>query len=388
MIEKPLDQITHVDLQYLIDNKIPESKTVEYKRELPENTESGKHDLLSAVSAFANTEGGDLLYGIEAKKGIPVAITGIGQHVEDTLRLELESRCRTGIEPRLPKLDFRFVATPGGKTALLIRIAKSWSSPHRVIVGKGGGHFYGRHSAGKFPMDTLELRNAFLMSQSVIERITNFLHGQINKIHNHHTPIPIHKGCKIALHIVPLSAFTSTDKIDLANDDNRNVLMNFHPIGSDSFQNSKINLEGIIYYTNINNGRSRAYTQIFRKGVVEAVHVIPEDGDGHKLIHKGFEKPIIQAVNKYLKIFKRIELSPPFYLFLSFIGVSEFKLVANLYEEAAADRDIIVLPEIVITDTTLKASRLLKPVFDMAWNAFGYPASQDYDADGNWKGHE
>ena len=71
MIPKPINKIGLEDLRALIDGEVAESKTLEYKREMP-----GRGDpilLLAAVSSFANTSGGDLLIGVEAAEGIPKA---------------------------------------------------------------------------------------------------------------------------------------------------------------------------------------------------------------------------------------------------------------------------------------------------------------------------
>ena len=47
----------------LVDGKVPESKTLEYKAELPIFNDSGKKEFLAGVSSFANTSGGYILYG-------------------------------------------------------------------------------------------------------------------------------------------------------------------------------------------------------------------------------------------------------------------------------------------------------------------------------------
>lgn len=67
MITKSLITLNEADLRRLIDEKVPESKQVEYKRKLPDGSDKGTVSFLRAVTAFANTQGGDLLYGIEAK---------------------------------------------------------------------------------------------------------------------------------------------------------------------------------------------------------------------------------------------------------------------------------------------------------------------------------
>jgi predicted HTH transcriptional regulator len=59
---------TAKDLDAVLDAKIKESRFIEYKRELPLTKESVK-DLLADVSAFANSAGGTILYGIDEDQG-------------------------------------------------------------------------------------------------------------------------------------------------------------------------------------------------------------------------------------------------------------------------------------------------------------------------------
>ncbi len=64
MIEKPLDEVTESDLQDLIEHAVLEGKAIEYKQELPE-TRGDRKTLAKEASSFANTQAGDLIYGIE-----------------------------------------------------------------------------------------------------------------------------------------------------------------------------------------------------------------------------------------------------------------------------------------------------------------------------------
>ena len=64
MIGTDLSKVTQKDLQDLIDNVVLEGKTIEYKATLPLGDPDGKKEFLKNVSSFANTSGGDIIYGI------------------------------------------------------------------------------------------------------------------------------------------------------------------------------------------------------------------------------------------------------------------------------------------------------------------------------------
>ena len=54
MIQKNFEDISKKDIDFLIDNKISEIKTLEYKRKFKVYTDSDKKEFLADISSFAN----------------------------------------------------------------------------------------------------------------------------------------------------------------------------------------------------------------------------------------------------------------------------------------------------------------------------------------------
>jgi hypothetical protein len=52
----------------------------------------------------------------------------------------------------------------------------------------------------------------------------------------------------------------------------------------------------------------------------------------------------------------------------------------------AIDRDVLMLPEILVEDLYARAGPLLKPTLDLVWNACGHASSPFFDSAGNWIG--
>ena len=50
----------------------------------------------------------------------------------------------------------------------------------------------------------------------------------------------------------------------------------------------------------------------------------------------------------------------------------------------AIDRETLILPETWVEDWDTPPGKILKPMFDLVWNACGYPASRNFDSEGNW----
>ena len=69
MIPKPLENVALTDIEVLVANAVAESRTLEFKAQLPGPKDEHKREFLYDVSAPANTDGGDLISGVEESKG-------------------------------------------------------------------------------------------------------------------------------------------------------------------------------------------------------------------------------------------------------------------------------------------------------------------------------
>lgn len=81
MISKPIDDIDISDINFLVENQVPEKRTLDYKQELPEDNKDGTKAFLADVCSFANSMGGDLIYGIKEERDEPGKTTGIPQEI-------------------------------------------------------------------------------------------------------------------------------------------------------------------------------------------------------------------------------------------------------------------------------------------------------------------
>lgn len=87
-------------IEGLISGKIQESLYLDYKRsEALENTEYCKKEISKDVSAFANSDGGKIIYGVSEKGHIPIEIDN-GQPVKGK-REWLEQVIKSNIQPRI-----------------------------------------------------------------------------------------------------------------------------------------------------------------------------------------------------------------------------------------------------------------------------------------------
>lgn len=386
MITKNVNEITEDYLQELIDNSVSEKKTLEYKQSLPGNSDADRKEFLADISSFSNASGGDLIYGIteDRDKGIPKKLEGLTVENVDQVITRLENMIRDGIKPRISGIDIQAIKVLKTKIALLIRIPKSWNSPHRVTF-KGHEKFYTRSTTGKYPMDVAELRIAFNLSETIIERIRRFREDRISKIFANETPVLFYDNAKIALHLIPIISFNPAQRCELNKITSHPEKL--EPIVHSGFHN-RHNLDGFLTYSKDGEGKSYSYVQLFNNGIIEAAegrYLDPRLNNGNlKIRGTAYEIQLMKSLTLYLSALKELNVELPIFIFLTFVGVKGYFMSVGqgMFEERGEyeiDRDILLLPEVIVENYDTAPEVILKPCFDAMWNACGFPRSPNYD---------
>ena len=390
VLNKPVEDITETELQKLIDEERIEKKVLEYKSELPGNKDSDKKEFLADISSFANCIGGDLIYGVieNRETGKPEKLEGIDIKNLDQEILRIDQKVRDGIEPNIPSssINIQEIQLGNSKYIILIRIRRSWMGPHRISF-KAWDRFYTRSTNGRYRFDVQELRSAFIISETMGEKIKNFKEKRISDIYSNNLPLPFYESPKIALHLIPMSAFNPRHKYDLK----QLSLYDIQPIGSSTFD-KRYNIDGLLTFSYFSGKkRSFSYVQLYRNAIIEAVdtYLIWSGIEDKTIPITAVENELIQAVQRYIEVYRKFNIDAPIFLFLTLIDVKEFRIsrgkILWINEKYPIDREIVQIPEIIIEDYNFEPSQLLKPIFDSIWNACGFERSLNYTTEGVWK---
>jgi hypothetical protein len=384
LIPKDLEKIQEQDLQELVSNSVLEHKTLEYKLTLPGNTNSEKKEFLADISSFANAAGGDLVYGVlqDSETGFPKELRGLDVQNIDQEILRLDSMIRSGINPRIPTIRTQPISLSNSKTVVIVRVQKSWISPHRVTL-QDHDKFYSRSTNGKYALDVTELRIAFNLSGTSAERIRSFRQDRISRIFANETPVPFKEGAKIILHLIPITAFDPSQQLDvqeIASHQQKLMPMIW------SSGKYRYNLDGFLTYSAGNSARTHSYVQMFRNGIIEAVEgtLLEED---QIIPASSYEEELIKSVPGYLSVLKALNVALPVFISLTLVGVEGYSMGVDRFrrfESTPIDREVLILPEVMIETYECKIDEVLRPIFDSIWNACGYPKSLNYDKEGKW----
>jgi len=387
MISKAIHEIVLADLEAL-KGVARETKTLEFKRELPAGR-PGALKVLAGVTALANTSGGDFVIGVAAKAGVADDVIGIQIPDADQYKLTLEQVLASNVEPRLPRIDIQEVDCGNGRWAFVVRVPQSWIGPHRVT---SDNNFYVRSSGATVPLGVDELRTAFGLRESGIERIEAFRRERLIKITAGETPVRIQEGPAVVLHMAPLPSFANRDLIDIVRLVANGTHMPLPLRGPGISGYPSANLLGFINFPGDDGKGAAGYGQLFRTGAFEGVSCSSVDMAVPYLGSLDFGNMIVGAVRRHLSLQASYDIAFPTFAMLSFCNASDLRFRrptefgGGYYDSNPLGETIVSFPEVLIERPDVDVPTIVRPLLNVVWNAFGFPESEMYTPQGAWKG--
>ncbi|NUQ75437.1 MAG: ATP-binding protein [Polyangiaceae bacterium] len=394
MFNKPFDEITKADIDRLVTDGIPEGRTLDYKAELPKSSDGEKKEFARDVTSFANAAGGYIVYGVTEQKDAAGKNTGVAGAADgllgvnaDTEILRMESMLRGNIDPIVPGLRFKKIEGFTNGPVILLHIPKSWAAPHMVAVDNDS-RFYSRGSAGKQSMDVREIRSAFVLSAEMPALIRRFRDERLGRIMADETPMALMGRARVVLHMIPFSSMgIDTGGIDLAAIDADAPA----PLRTGSGWNNRYNFDGWLSFSGPDRGAQRSYLQVFRSGALETVMAYTHGpSSGVTLFYNpwGIEEDVLDALRRYVQLYKKHQVEPPVVIALSLLNFRNATIPPNPESPGddvySVDRDMLLLPDVLVRDYGDALHTLMRPAFDALWQAAGVPKSFSYDENGKW----
>lgn len=153
LFKKPLSEVEFSDIQKLKGDRIEESLILDYKKEMISDDKLVKH-----ITAFSNTNGGFLVFGVEetGRGGYPKDIPGIKASVNVE---RLEQIIISNIRPRIGVQFSNKIDIPNSdRIILIIRIPEGQNRPHH---DSRSHKYYKRYNFGSISMDEHEVESLY-----------------------------------------------------------------------------------------------------------------------------------------------------------------------------------------------------------------------------------
>jgi hypothetical protein len=141
------------DLQSLHTNSVQESSTLEYKASAAVD-KSTKDEVAKDISAMANAEGGQIVYGMTEVNHLPAGLDG-GVNPKPYDGLWFEQVIQQNVSPKIEGLKILLIAVGAGNNAVVVTVPQS-NTVHQVKSGL----YYRRRNFRNDIMADYEIREA------------------------------------------------------------------------------------------------------------------------------------------------------------------------------------------------------------------------------------
>lgn len=152
------DIYTIRDIQDLIDNEVEESVHLEFKSAgALGKWDSKKAEMTKDVAAFANADGGIIVYGLSEQNHKAYALSFIDGNV--FTKEWIEQVLNSGIQQKIKGLRIYPIRKDGNveQSIYVVKIPKSYDTPHMSKDKK----FYRRYNFEAVPMEEYEIRDLY-----------------------------------------------------------------------------------------------------------------------------------------------------------------------------------------------------------------------------------
>jgi hypothetical protein len=239
-------------------------------------------------------------------------------------------------------------------------------------------------------------RKKFTLSQSesISQKIVNFYNDRIAKIVAGETPVPLMDKRNIVLHLFPVTAFDGSG-VDVTSQARNfpkmlTTLTNRNPY-------PRYNFDGLLCAEKYMGQQYDGYLQLYRHGIIEVVDALmlsqrPKEDVSTVIQPHVIEKHLIENLKNYLSLLNQIEITPPIFLMITFLNVAGAIMWTNNIDIFLStksllpyNRNIMSFPEIELQSiVTEDADKILRPIFDVMWQAAGQEKCPHYNAEGKW----
>lgn len=361
MLDKPFSELCLEDVLALKTNGVEEGKSIDFKLEIHLDNSSQRKEFAADITSFANTIGGDLIIGVSEEQGVIQELQGIEVTDKDKLLQRIESILRDIVAPQITGLDMNFYPIEEqNKYILHIRVPQSYVGPHIV----NGEKFYGRNNAGKYPLDFVEIKQRFTLSNQVQEKIKHYHLERIMKIKANEGYWELQDGGAVLINLVPLQSFSESVYVSALTQDR----FQLNTLYGNRAYDPMIQFEGIAGI------HKSSYHHINRQGIIEIAdkQILNYQQDA-KIFAKSIIERILTIIPSAFHNLQELGLNGPYVILTSVLDVKGRVFSYNEHDFSTVNlrENDMIFPPILITNPSdlSEYDRILKELF---MNATGH----------------
>jgi len=351
------------DLQELLDNPdYRENEYIDYKvtfafLEMEKGNPERQvriAEFRSDVCAFANADGGYLIYGISDVKGMAKAVVGIEIPNNNTDKFELERKNNlNSIMPKIPSLQFGYIPLKTGKFVVVIQIRKDGFSPYIHLENEMNYKVYKRVGNGKSSIGYLELKNMFNQSLSIENEVQAYRQQRIDYYRSQEDTEDKRYSQFMLVHIIPDTFMDSTYRKNMFILQRRNPNLNIGSIFNSSYY-SQPNADGLRFP----DYREETVGLLTNQGIAEYFAPLKEGLSRTDRYPNGYFpcdyywEQIENIIVKYISIMKSILETKRLFIGISILGCKGATTNDSFerYYKGYIDRDTVLCIPILFDD--------------------------------------
>lgn len=406
------DSLSAEDVVDAVENQVPEGREIEYKRELDVTDDNHKQTFVGEVCSFANTDGGDLIIGIQEANGSAGILYPFECENMDDLINRWVQIISSNTDPQILQryVDIKtveinqshseYVAADVPETGyvLVVRVIPSHYPLHQETISST---FYERSASGKSPLATSEVQRLLSTHDEFEQELKDLLTTRIESIQSNDVDTKVRQDYPLAvLHIFSRSTFDRSVIID------PNAAHVDSPHNSDQAYPPLLRADGISpgawydfdgeryisgaelpqYEAEYGHQVFSAYTRTHRDGYIEAV----SDSIG-RLVHDHPEYPhhfvvdgsrlrqmLEGSLEQYVQFLNQEDVEFPLYCSLTLLNTDDLAFGLGFRTSMTDQRrrlsdDLIRLPREVIASSRNDIARHVDELMDNAFRLAGYP---------------
>lgn len=395
LLHIPVANLKSEHIDDLLDNRAIETKHIEYKRSLPPtqaelkelrqtkgNSEHNpRREFACDVAAMANSEGGDIIFGICGKdfKVYPIALNDW-----DQTRTSLEQSIQSLIEPKILGCDFKLIEWENSGFIVVLRVPKSLIGPHQVLGGPP--RYLLRLVGGKSEMDTAQLRAAFQTSATAIEFARMWRAQRFSEVVDRRQQWPFNAKALQTTYLIPLTLADPTARFEIRKLAEQKNLLTVSK--ANVAMRSRVNADGFQTFSSRSaSPEDSGSVQFYVNGAVESIKALTADRFQEKVISgQTYEGELLLSLYRQLGAMRNIGVNLPILAGIAFLEVENMRIAGGNYA-ANRDSDVHIINqnqipfrEILISEwpSAQDIPELFRSLVESLWNASGHCESDYY----------